>query len=174
MELARGLLLPTMDNNGPMTTPSSELGKKSKAETLVGYFVGLVAAVLAGYGAYQGAIQLKRYLLSPSKEQELAVLHDALVKKLPELKANLPQRVDDATTLVDVKIDVITTVYVYSIGEQYEIGNMNDITERVTSKVCASQKMHAAIKDGFSYRYEYWKAGDTIRPIGSFTVSSCQ
>ena len=153
------------DTPSPSPGPSAPNNKRNVGSTIVGLLVFAVAWYVAK--------EVVTYVRTPSPAQINAMLHDALVKKVTEIKSTLPQVLDEATTLRDIRVDGLTTIYINEIHSVYQVQDIKAVQDLVTPKVCASP-MRAAILDGASYRYEYWSAGTESKPLGAFNITSCR
>jgi hypothetical protein len=112
------------------------------------------------------------YLSKPSEAEALhKLLHDGLLRNVAELRPKLPLKLDAAATLVDVKLDDVTTTYVNKFTGDPESLDMKALTSIVTGKICDGFTRNLII-GGAVYKYEYWSAADG-KLIGVVTVSSC-
>jgi hypothetical protein len=95
-----------------------------------------------------------------------ASVHDQLVSAVSSM--SLPTKVDGITTMTHAHVDGNQLTYVYQLD-----GVLNDATavqNSLNTRLCGSATMHQAIKDGASFRYEYWN-GQKL--LGSFIVGDC-
>ena len=97
--------------------------------------------------------------------------HDQLIKALPTMKSNLPQKVDADTTLVDIRIDGDRVIYTYDLDfvpmDNAFVGFKDDLIKRV----CANRTMRQSIVDkGGLYTYEYRANG---RIVDAINVDAC-
>jgi hypothetical protein len=89
-----------------------------------------------------------------------------------DMKSNLPLRVDQNTTLVDVKYDRTHNVYWYVIDKADQF-DPQETARKVQDGVCANAENSLTMKkEGFSYEYHYrTKEGLTLT---DFKVTSCE
>ena len=89
-----------------------------------------------------------------------------------DMKSNLPLRVDQNTTLVDVKYDRTHSSYWYVI-ENADQFDPQETARQVQSGVCTNAENSSTMKkDGFSYEYHYrTKDG---RPLTDFKITTCE
>jgi hypothetical protein len=113
-----------------------------------------VAAGAVGYGIY-------------SKFAE-----DGLRRTEADMKRNLPLRVDQNTTLVDVKYDKTRSTYWYVI-EKPDQFDPQETARQVQIGVCANADNSSTMKkEGFSYEYHYRsKDGHALT---DFKVTTCE
>jgi hypothetical protein len=95
-----------------------------------------------------------------------ASVHDQLESSVSSL--SLPTKVDGITTMTHAHVDGNQLTYVYQLD-----GVLNDATavqNSLNNRLCDSATMYQAIKDGASFRYEYW-SGQKL--LGSFVGGDC-
>src|SRR5499427_10228528 len=87
-------------------------------------------------------------------------------------KSNLPLRVDQNTTLVDVKYDRTHSTYWYVI-ENADQFDPQETARQVQSGVCTNAENSSTMKkEGFIYEYHY-KTKDG-RALTDFKVTTCE
>ena len=88
-----------------------------------------------------------------------------------DLKSNLPLRVDQNTTLVDVKYDRTHSTYWYVIDKADQF-DPQETARRVQSGVCTNaDNSSTRKKEGFSYEYHYrTKEG---LALADFKITTC-
>ena len=88
-----------------------------------------------------------------------------------DMKSNLPLRVDQNTTLVDVKYDRTHSTYWYVI-ENADQFDPQETARQVQSGVCTNAENSSTIKkEGFIYEYHYrTKDG---RALTDFKITTC-
>ena len=88
-----------------------------------------------------------------------------------DLKSNLPLRVDQNTTLVDVKYDRTHSTYWYVIDKADQF-DPQETARRVQSGVCTNADNSSTMKkEGFSYEYHYrTKEG---LALADFKITTC-
>lgn len=151
---------------------SSGLSTRNKSREALGAIAFLAAFVVALYGAREAI----KYMRTPSQAKVNNMIrdamHDGMVKAMTEMKSRLPIILDNATTLRDVKVENVMTIYINEIDDGYQIADITPLRDIVTAKVCASS-MRKSILDGGSYRYEYWSVGNDGKLLGAFDIRSC-
>jgi hypothetical protein len=89
-----------------------------------------------------------------------------------DMKSNLPLRVDQNTTLVDVKYDRTHNTYWYVIDAANQF-DAQETARRVQSGVCANAENSSTMKkEGFSYEYHY-RTKDGLA-LADFKVTTCE
>jgi hypothetical protein len=89
-----------------------------------------------------------------------------------DMKSNLPLRVDQTTTLVDVKYDRTHSTYWYVIdkADQFE---PQETARQVQIGVCTNAENSSTMKkEGFSYEYHY-RTKDGLA-LTDFKVTTCE
>jgi hypothetical protein len=150
--------------------PEPANGKWSLRSKLVGaatFFFVLVAVAVGNSIGREGV----HYVMKPSQQERDQASIDGLLKAEQELKPTLPKKLNDWTTMTEVRVQGKTLIYTYQLDDaNYVIpeGHVNAVMQKeVTKSVCASE-MIKAIRDGVSFRYTYQ---DTKRTsLGSFEV----
>ena len=103
------------------------------------------------------------------KEIELAQKEAA-----KQLKAKLPQKIDEATTLIDVASSGVVLAYTFSIDttkfKQMPPNFIELVRKNTTATVCKTDGMVNAMKAGAAYRYIY--VDPQSKPLGRFDVKS--
>jgi hypothetical protein len=102
-------------------------------------------------------------IFTPHTPPTPTAIHDALVASLKD--AVLPKKLDDSTTLTAVRVDGLRVVYSHGV-----ITDVALLRTSLTKRACDTPDMRAGIKNGVSYRYEYW-TDKTM--VGSVDVTSC-
>ncbi len=89
-----------------------------------------------------------------------------------DMKSNLPLRLDQNTTLVDVEYDRTHNTYWYVINKADQF-DAQETARRVQNGVCANAENSNTIKkEGFSYEYQY-KTKDGLA-LADFKVTTCE
>ena len=89
-----------------------------------------------------------------------------------DLKSNLPLRVDQNTTLVDVKYDRTHSTYWYVIDKADQF-DPQEKARQVQDGVCANAENSLTMKkEGFSYEYHY-RTKDGLA-LTDFKITSCE
>jgi hypothetical protein len=114
----------------------------------------LIVAGAVGYGIY-------------SKWTE-----EGLRRTEADLKSNLPLRIDQNTTLVDVKYDRTHSTYWYVIDKADQF-DAQETARQVQDRVCANAENSSTMKkEGFSYEYHYrTKEG---LALADFKITTCE
>jgi hypothetical protein len=97
---------------------------------------------------------------------------DGLRRTEADMKSNLPLRVDQNTTLVDVKYDRTHSTYWYVIDKPDQF-DAQETARQVQSGVCTNVENSSTMKkEGFSYEYHYRsKDGHALT---DFKVTTCE
>jgi hypothetical protein len=89
-----------------------------------------------------------------------------------DMKSNLPLRLDQNTTLVDVEYDRTHNSYWYVIDEADQF-DAQETARRVQSGVCANAENSSTMKkEGFTYEYHY-RTKDGLA-LTDFKVTTCE
>ncbi len=89
-----------------------------------------------------------------------------------DMKSNLPLRLDQNTTLVDVEYDRTHNSYWYVIDDAGQF-DAQETARRVQSGVCANADNSSTMKkEGFSYEYHY-RTKDGVA-LTDFKVTTCE
>jgi hypothetical protein len=89
-----------------------------------------------------------------------------------DMKSNLPLRVDQNTTLVDVKYDRTHTTYWYVIDKADQF-DPQETARQVQIGVCTNADNSSTMKkEGFSYEYHY-RTKDGLA-LTDFKVTTCE
>ena len=114
----------------------------------------LIVAGAAGYGVYRKWAD------------------EGLRRTEADMKSNLPLRVDQNTTLVDVKYDRTHKVYWYVIDRADQF-DPQEKARQVQDGVCANAENSLTMKkEGFSYEYHY-RTKDGLA-LTDFKITSCE
>jgi hypothetical protein len=98
---------------------------------------------------------------------------EGLKKSEYDMKRMLPMKVDDMTTLVDVKYEPVKTTYWYTLDLPKDASMDYRKLERVTRQsVCNNSETLRVIRDkGFIFEYRYMDAARI--PLTNFVIASC-
>ena len=114
----------------------------------------IVAGVVVGYVVY-------------SKWAE-----EGLRRTEVDMKSNLPLRVDQNTTLVDVKYERTHSTYWYVVDKADQF-DAQETARRVQVGVCTNAENSSTMKkEGFSYEYHY-KTKDGLA-LADFKINACE
>ena len=97
---------------------------------------------------------------------------DKLRRTEADMKSNLPLRLDQNTTLVDVKYGRTHSTYWYVVDKADQF-DPQETARRVQSAVCANADNSSTMKkEGFSYEYHYrTKEGLALT---DFKITTCE
>ena len=97
---------------------------------------------------------------------------DGLRRTEADMKSNLPLRVDQNTTLVDVKYDRTHSIYWYVIDKADQF-DAQETARQVQVGVCTNADNSSAMKkEGFSYEYHY-RTKDGLA-LADFKINACE
>jgi hypothetical protein len=100
--------------------------------------------------------------LGPRFQQDLRKLE-------ADMKLELPKRIDETTTLIDVRLEPTKTTYWYTLDDAIDPQAME---REVRATVCANPEFARTIREkAFTYEYHYSDAKGA--PVALFTVSAC-
>jgi hypothetical protein len=89
-----------------------------------------------------------------------------------DMKSNLPLRVDQNTTLVDVNYEKTHSTYWYVVDKADQF-DAQETARRVQVGVCTNAENSSTIKkEGFSYEYHY-KTKDGLA-LADFKINACE
>ena len=133
----------------------SETGriKMSWKRSLV--FGAIIAAIVAGYRVYSE-------LAGPRFDERLQ-------KFEADMKKSLPQKVDDLTTLVDVKYGRTKTDYWFVLDTKDGMPDPREIERHVTTGACLNGEIARTIREK-GYTYEYHYANKERAFVANFTI----
>jgi hypothetical protein len=98
---------------------------------------------------------------------------EGLKKYEDDVKRTLPMKIDDMTTLVDVKYEPVKTTYWYTLNLSEGTSMDYQRLERETrQQMCNnSETLRVILEKGFIFEYRYM---DTARvPLATFVIASC-
>ena len=128
-------------------------------------WVGLIGSVVVLLGQF--ALEIRRHYMPRGLPA------DTIKKLEADAKRDLPQKIDDMTTLVDVKYEPtrISWWYVLYLGDNKMPIGPHEMEQRLQQQLCDNPENSSFIKQGFSYAYHYAsKAGVSI---ADFTITTC-
>jgi len=97
---------------------------------------------------------------------------DGLRRTEADMKSNLPLRVDQNTTLVDVKYERTHSTYWYVVDKADQF-DAQETARRVQVGVCTNADNSSTMKnEGFSYEYHY-KTKDGLA-LADFKINACE
>ena len=97
---------------------------------------------------------------------------DGLRRTEADMKSNLPLRVDQNTTLVDVKYGRTHSTYWYVVDKADQF-DPQETARRVQIGVCANADNSSTMrKEGFSYEYHY-RTKDGLA-LADFKINACE
>ena len=97
---------------------------------------------------------------------------DGLQKLEADTKRTLPKKVDEITTLVDVKFERTKNIYWYVMDTKDGTIDGHKLEQLVRNNVCSNSEMMRTIKEkGFTYEYHYVNKEQVA--LGTFTIAKC-
>jgi hypothetical protein len=118
----------------------------------------VIVAVFVAYRVYSE-------LVGPAFEESLKRFEG-------EAKKSLPMKLDDVTTLVDLKYDADKTTYWFVMDVASNGFDAKDLEQRVEQRMCANADLFRAINErGFSYEYHYVNRAQAF--LAAFTIAKC-
>ena len=118
----------------------------------------VIVAVFVAYRVYSE-------LAGPGFEERLKRIEG-------DAKKSLPMKLDDVTTLVDLKYDADKTTYWYVMDVASNEFDAKDLQQRVEQRMCANEELwHAINERGFSYEYHYANRAQAF--LAAFTIAKC-
>lgn len=99
-------------------------------------------------------------------------LENRIAETEAELKRQLalPKRIDEITTLIDVKVYRGTTVYIHRVDTDAKMLDHGLLQERIKNNVCQNPLIKADIQRGVTYGYQYLnRTGDYIAYVAIAT-----
>jgi hypothetical protein len=101
------------------------------------------------------ALQKRDWIILTAFIVAVAIGYEGLRRTEADMKSNLPLRVDQNTTLVDVKYDRTHSIYWYVIDNADHF-DPQQTARQVQIGVCNNAENSSAMKkEGFSYEYHY-------------------
>ena len=96
-----------------------------------------------------------------------------LKKSEDDMKRTLPMKIDDITTLVDVKFEPVKTTYWYTLNLTKDTSmDYRELERAIRQTVCNKSEMLRVIRDkGFIFEYRYMDAARA--PLTTFMIASC-
>ena len=95
-----------------------------------------------------------------------------LQKREADMKKTLPRKVDDITTLEDVKYEGTKNVYWLSVDGGDGSFDASGLQYRTQSLLCSNDDIARTIKEkGFSYEYHY--VNKERVSLATFTIADC-
>ena len=88
-----------------------------------------------------------------------------------DLKKDLPQRVDEITTLEDVKYEQAKITYWFVIDTTKAMIDLRKLEQQVWTMLCSRQIARAIREKALTYEYRY--ANEQRVHLASFTFSTC-
>ena len=131
------------------------------------------AAVIAGLLSSTLVGQLKSRNAIAADPASASEIDETLTKVVNQLKPNLPTRLDDATTLVDVWHAGKQLTYLYEVdarGRQIPSTFTAIVRNAVMPKVCGSDMKAGTVRYGITYVYRYNLQNGSR--IGEFAIAA--
>lgn len=118
----------------------------------------IITAVAVGYRVYS--------------EYAGARFDEGLQKLETDMKKTLPRKVDEITTLEDVKYERSKNSYWYVVDTNVTVFDQHDLERTIQNQVCANADAARTIKEkGFSYEYHYVNKERAF--LTTFTITKC-
>jgi len=162
--------VPDLDFAVPRTAPpiSKELKGNTKKKRLwiaLSFVIALIS--FAAVGA------ITKNVLNTYYQPANAVIDETLIEMVNQLKSTLPRKVDDVTTLVDVRRVGKQVTYFYEIdpgGRQIPSTFISAVRRVTVPKVCGSKLKDGVVNNGITYVYRYKSAAGS--DLGQFIVAA--
>jgi hypothetical protein len=98
-------------------------------------------------------------------------LDAGLNKSEDDAKSKLPMKIDENTTLVDLKYEPTKTTYWYVIDDDRSF-DPREVQRVVLNQACADSKVSRAMREkGFTYEYRYMNKARAS--LGTFIIARC-
>ena len=117
------------------------------------------AAVFVAYRVYSE-------LAGPGFEERLKRIEG-------DAKKSLPMKLDDVTTLVDLKYDADKTTYWYVMDVASNGFDAKDLQQRVEQRMCANEELWHAINER-CFSYEYHNVNKAQAFLAAFKIAKCR
>ncbi len=141
----------------PIATPSEppkQNGISRAAISIFGFIGMLLVASFAGVIGKEGVRAIFQGV-PLSKEETERGIQEGLAKGLQQMRATLPNKVDESTTMVDAKLEGKLVSYFYVFDDVNYTLAIAKLRPEVAKNVCANEAMIKAMKLGIRYRYTY-------------------
>jgi hypothetical protein len=128
--------------------------------------------VLAGVGLAGTLFVLIMQIELHRRDQGMPTIEG--VKKIEAAtKSQLPLKVDDITTLVDVKYTHVKADawFVVDLGDSDPPTDLVELEQQAHHQLCNDYAALTLIQKGYSYTYHY--ASKEGRSLGDFTITTC-
>jgi len=145
---------PPLPNPAPSPQIPTLAKRVSTKAIAIGSFTFVLIAAAIGGSIGRGGVD---YLMQPSPERRTQKLHEAQSLSAARVKATLPKKVDEATTLVDISAQDARLTYFYEVDDvNYSIGPdfASIVRKNVTDSVCKSTVVNT-MRLGARYIYTY-------------------
>jgi hypothetical protein len=99
------------------------------------------------------------------------IVREAFLATATEMKATLPTKIDNSTTLVGIHANGLTLIYENEVAKG--IANWNGLEKTIKGKVCGSEGMKEAMIYGGSFIYEYRTPPPERKLLGRINITNC-
>lgn len=145
--------------------------KRSSAELNNKWF--WAAAVIAALASFTVVSELKGSAFRTANPPSASVIDATLSKVVNQLKPNLPKKIDEVTTLIDVWHTGKQITYLYEInlcGRQIPSNFTAIARNEVVPKVCGADMKGGIVSYGITYVYRYNLPNGSR--VGEFAVTA--
>jgi len=99
-------------------------------------------------------------------------LNEYLLKLEAGMKKTLPKKVNEITTLEDVRYERTKTSYWFAVDTHGEPFDSNLIEQTVRNRACANKGLARTMNEtGFTFEYHY--VNKERQPLAIFTIAKC-
>jgi hypothetical protein len=135
--------------------------------------LGALLTLIIGVVGFVVAREIIHTASAPRATNVADQVEEGFKHAVAQIRATLPKKVDNATTLTDVSSAGMVLTYHYIVdSNNYELlPNFMQIAQRATtSLVCNTEDMKEAMKAGAAYEYSY--SDGNSKSLGGFVVTS--
>jgi len=136
----------------------------------------IAGALVSGYivGVEIHSEMMRKAEPPPLTPARKAAIHEKLQALTAREVAQLPKRVDDITTLADLRVQGATVVYIYTVSglEMIETEELEGLKAAARKKLCEGPS-RAAILAGTSFAYEYRSSAGDRKLLGRIQIETC-
>jgi hypothetical protein len=162
--------------SGSVTRVSAPRESAISSGRLVVAAVIISAATMVAWFAVKGTWSEETTASSPVRDQKTLSqaeneVREGLLQAARDVKPTLPRKLDNVTTLVDMRVDGLDVTYENEISDSRTY-QFTAFEKHLRNLVCGGG-MREGIQHGASYTYQYWTPAPERRPLGSVRISSC-
>jgi hypothetical protein len=131
------------------------------------------AAVIAALASFTVVSELKGSAFRTANPPSAGVIDATLTQVVNQLKPNLPKKIDEVTTLIDVWHNGKQITYLYEVnlrGRQIPSNFTAIARNEVVPKVCGSDMKGGIVSYGITYVYRYNLPNGSR--VGEFAVTA--